>query len=217
MPRGGRRSALRRARLSMFNSRMVRTRVLRCMPNIRAALLLFQLTSRRTTRINCFLNSSSASKYRMPVLCIRRTKVSSSDFVAYVCFRPMLNPEKLLHSAATKSLGACATPAECDARGYVYRFPTLAWSDGQLRKKGAFRCESLIGPSRQWKQVAEPRRKAIRRFDDCSAAFVVKLNFWIEASSESTVNRAGHVNPWGFSETDCLPARPSSWRPRFLS
>src|SRR5438094_5280776 len=79
----------------------------------------------------------------MPVVCIRRTKVSSWDFVAYVCFRPMFNLERLLHSLVTKSVGVCAAQAECDANRCVYRFPTLAWRDGQLRKKGAFRCESL--------------------------------------------------------------------------
>src|SRR3989442_5310297 len=41
----------------------------------------------------------------MPVLCIRRTNVSSWDFVAYVCFRPMFNPEMLLHPLVTKSAG----------------------------------------------------------------------------------------------------------------
>src|SRR3989441_3150825 len=79
----------------------------------------------------------------MPVVCIRRTKVSSWDFVAYVCFRPMFNLERLLHSLVTKSVGVCAAQAECDANRCVYRFPTLAWRDGQLRKKGAFGCEPL--------------------------------------------------------------------------
>src|SRR5438876_2822357 len=65
------------------------------------------------------------------------------DFVAYVCFRPMFNPERLLHPFVTKSAGVCAAQAECDANHCVYRFPTLAWCDGQLRKKGAFRCEPL--------------------------------------------------------------------------
>src|SRR5207245_7045870 len=36
-----------------------------------------------------------------------------------------------------------AAQSECDANHCVYRFPTLAWRDGQLRKKGAFRCEPL--------------------------------------------------------------------------
>src|SRR5205814_8095265 len=79
----------------------------------------------------------------MPVLCIRRTNVSSWDFVAYVCFRPMFNLERLLHSLVTKSAGVCAAQAECDANRCVYRFPTLACRDGQFRKKGAFGCEAL--------------------------------------------------------------------------
>src|SRR6266516_2809888 len=79
----------------------------------------------------------------MPVLCIRRAKVSRWDFVAYVCFRPIFNPERLLHPLVTKSAGVCAAQSECDANRCVYRFPTLAWRDGQLRKKDAFRCESL--------------------------------------------------------------------------
>src|SRR2546426_2679131 len=79
----------------------------------------------------------------MPVLCIRRTNVSSWDFVAYVCFRPMFNLERLLHSLVTKSAGVCAAQSECDANRCVYRFPTLAWRDGQLRKKGALRRGNL--------------------------------------------------------------------------
>src|SRR6266852_2854968 len=58
----------------------------------------------------------------MPVLYIRSTNVSSCAFVAYVCFRPMLNPERLLHRHRWNCL---------------YRFRTLAWQPGQLRKNGA--------------------------------------------------------------------------------
>src|SRR2546428_13834752 len=79
----------------------------------------------------------------MPVLCIRRTNVSSWDFVAYVCFRPMFNLERLLHSLVTKSAGVCAAQSECDPNRCVYRFPTLAWRAGQLRKKGALRRGNL--------------------------------------------------------------------------
>ena len=45
-------------------------------------------------------------------MCIRRTNVSSWDFVAYVCFRPMFNLERLLHSLVTKSVGVCAAQAD---------------------------------------------------------------------------------------------------------
>jgi len=58
------------------------------------------------------------------------------------------------------------------------------------------------------------RRETIRRL---LQAFVVGLNLRLEAGSESTVNHGGHESRRGFSETDCLPARPSSWYPRFLS
>ena len=54
-----------------------------------------------------------------------------------------IQPGELLHPLVTKSAGVCAAQSECDANRCVYRFPTLAWRDGQLRKKGAFRCESL--------------------------------------------------------------------------
>src|SRR5207244_10698358 len=100
----------------------------------------------------------------MPVLCIRRAKVSSWDFVAYVCFRPMFNPERLLHPFVTKSAGVCAAQAECDANHCVYRFPTLAWSDGQLRKKGAFGCEPLprYRTLHLCKRLGRPPAEAIR-------------------------------------------------------
>jgi hypothetical protein len=186
------------------------------MPNIRAALLLFQLTSRRTTRINCFLNSSTASKYRMPVLCIRRTSVSSSDFVAYVYFRPMLNPEKLLQAVATKSVGVCAAQVECD--GAVTSIDFLHLLGGMVNWVRKVHLRVNLSPryriSRLWTRAAEPRWEG---FDDCSANFVVGLNLRIEVGNESAVNHEGHESRRGFSETDCLPARPSSWCPRFLS
>jgi hypothetical protein len=46
-------------------------------------------------------------------------------------------------------------------------------------------------------------------------AFVVRLNLWIEAGSESSVNHGGHESRLGFSEADCLPARSSSGCLRF--
>src|SRR6266704_2130257 len=117
----------------------------------------------------------------MPVLCIRRTNVSSWDFVAYVCFRPMFNLERLLHSLVTKSAGVCAAQAECNASRCVYRFPTLAWWDGQLRKKGAFGCEPLpryralprAGESTGWSESTITRQ-----------AFVAGLNLSIDAGTQ---------------------------------
>src|SRR5207245_7833569 len=117
----------------------------------------------------------------MPVLCIRCTKVSSWDFVAYVCFRPIFNPERLLHPLVTKSAGVCAAQSECDANRCVYRFPTLAWRDGQLRKKGAFRRGNLyrdIGFCLRRKRTGESTgggESTITR-----QAFVAGLNLWID-------------------------------------
>jgi hypothetical protein len=58
----------------------------------------------------------------MPVLYIRSTNVSSCAFVAYVCFRPMLNPQRPLHR---------------HRRDCLYKLRTLAGQPGQLRKNGA--------------------------------------------------------------------------------
>src|SRR5712691_214229 len=112
----------------------------------------------------------------MPVLCIRRTNVSSWDFVAYVCFRPMFNPERLLHPCLTKSARVCVVQAECAANRCVYRFPTLAWWDGQLRKKGAFRCEPLprYGFLPPTKAPVGVNRQLLGR------VFVAGLNLWID-------------------------------------
>src|SRR5438093_4975901 len=108
----------------------------------------------------------------MPVLCIRRAKVSSWDFVAYVCFRPIFNPERLLHPLVTKSAGVCAAQAECDANRCVYRFPTLAWKDGQLRKKGAFGCEPLIRarPPEYW---ASTEALWFAAFESCTSTIAL--------------------------------------------
>lgn len=96
----------------------------------------------------------------MPVLYIRSTNVSSCAFVAYVCFRPMLNPQRLLHR---------------HRRNCLYRFRTLAGQSGQLRKNGA------VGASRSMKGLAhagvrtvEVRRMRVilERLNDAFAAIL---------------------------------------------
>src|SRR6185369_10023589 len=59
--RGGRLPPSRNCRTSIFNSVMVRLRVLRCMPNWRAARHWFPLFSWSTVSMNFFLNSLTAS------------------------------------------------------------------------------------------------------------------------------------------------------------
>ena len=147
----------------------------------------------------------------MPVLCIRRTNVSSWDFVAYVCFRPMFNLERLLHSLVTKSAGVCAAQAECDANRCVYRLPTLAWWDGQLRKKGAFGCEPLpryrlcLRRTGLGRAPAGVNRQLLGRLLSQDQIFRQT-----QAARGITLNHGGQERRRGFSETDCLPARPSS-------
>src|SRR6266567_6705402 len=77
----------------------------------------------------------------MPVLCIRRANVSSWALVAYVCFRPMFNPESLLHRQRSEicSRGRTGATPHC-----LYRFRTLAGQAGQLRENGAVRCQLLV-------------------------------------------------------------------------
>src|SRR6266404_8754154 len=62
----------------------------------------------------------------MPVLYIRSTNVSSCAFVAYACFRPMLNPERLSERLWHRH-----------RRRLPLQFRTLAGQPGQLRKNGA--------------------------------------------------------------------------------
>src|SRR2546427_9759054 len=73
----------------------------------------------------------------------------------------------------------CVVQAECDANRCVYRFPTLAWWDGQLRKKGAFRCEPLprYGVLPPTKAPVGVNRQLLGR------VFVAGLNLWIDADS----------------------------------
>ena len=147
-------------------------------------------------------------------MCIRRTNVSSWDFVAYVCFRPMFNLERLLHSLVTKSAGVCAAQAECDANRCVYRFPTLAWRDGQLRKKGAFGCEPLPRYRLCLRRtgLGRPPAEAIRQLGSAGLCRGTKpLDRRAQAARGKTVNHGGQERRRGFSETDCLPARRSSW------
>src|SRR5438093_4198873 len=84
----------------------------------------------------------------------------------------MFNLERLLHSLVTKSAGVCAAQAECDANRCVYRFPTLAWKDGQLRKKGAFGCEPLIRarPPEYW---ASTEALWFAAFESCTSTIAL--------------------------------------------
>ena len=85
--RPGRRSDLRRARMSKLISRRVPVRVLRCMRSRWRRSAFVQLASRSAVRTNCFLNSRTALAYGILARYICHTNASSAALAGYDCFQ----------------------------------------------------------------------------------------------------------------------------------
>ena len=83
---GNRRAIAKIAGTSIFNPRILRAKVFTCIPSASAAQVRFRFADFERSKNKLFLNSLTPSRYKMPVLCIRRASRSRSLCVAYLCF-----------------------------------------------------------------------------------------------------------------------------------